>query len=186
MIQLAVDGGMAKERWGEIGVDQDRLQRLLDEADCRALLTRYGRAVDWRDRAALDRIFWPDADVDLGFFKGKGAETPDFLIENANRSLRRCHITTNIDLRLEGDAAFADSCAVTHAISGTPGQDLLTHLFFGRYLDRLERRSGEWRIASRLYLLNGAVTEPYAEAEVLGMVTKADDLGPQHPLFYRA
>jgi hypothetical protein len=63
------------------------LQRLVDEADCRALLMRYGPAVDWRDRATLDALFWPDAEIDLGPFKGRGSEAPAFLIENAGGSL---------------------------------------------------------------------------------------------------
>jgi len=162
---------------------QGALQRLLDEADCRAVLMAYGRAVDWRDRAALEALFWPDARVDLGFFKGGGADAPAFLVENAGRSLRRCHMTINVNLRLEGDVARADSCAITHAVSETAEHGLLRHLFLGRYLDRLERRGGRWRIAARFYLLQGASSEPYAEDPALAPLAKADDLGPAHPLF---
>lgn len=164
-------------------MDHHALQRLLDEADCRALLMRYGQAVDWRDRAALETLFWPDAEVDLGFFKGKGLGAPDFLIENANRSFRRCHITTSSHIRIDGDVALADSCAVTQAVSPGPDQGLVSHLFFGRYIDRLERREGEWRFASRRYLLHSAFSEAYVENPALAPMTKADDLGPEHPLF---
>src|SRR5271165_616628 len=134
---------------------QDALQRLVDEADCRALLMRYGPAVDWKDRAALDLIFWPDAEVDLGFYKGDGAGAAAFLIQNANRSRRRCHITTSVSLRLDGDAAHAQSSALTHAVTGESEGALIWVLFVGRYLDRLERRGAQWRIASRRYLLHG-------------------------------
>jgi hypothetical protein len=166
-----------------VGVDQDGLQRLLDEAACRSVLMRYGAAVDWKDRAVLELLFWPDADVNLGFFKGPGSDVPAFLIENANRSLRRCHITTNVDIRLDGDTAHAESCAITHAVSGSLPHDLVSHLFVGRYLDRLERRGAEWRFASRHYLLHGARSEPYAEDPSLELVSKADGLAPEHPLF---
>jgi hypothetical protein len=157
------------------------LQRLLDEADCRALLMRYGPAVDWRDRAGIAALFWSDADVDLGVVKGKGAQMPDLLTRNAGASLRRCHITTSVDLSIDGDSARAQSCAVTHAISESAG--MTSHLFFGRYIDRLERRRGEWRIASRRYLLHGAVSEAYLENPALAAMTKADGLSPDHPLF---
>jgi hypothetical protein len=56
-------------------------------------------------------------------------------------------------------------------------------LFFGRYMDRLERRDGEWRIALRRYLLHGQSSEPYAEASALAQMVKADGLGPGHPLY---
>lgn len=162
------------------------LQRLLDEADCRALLMRYGPAIDWRDRPALEQLFWPDAEVDLGVFKGSGAEAPAFLIENANQSRRRWHLTSGLSLRIDGDTAYAESYAMTHAVTdGAPdgGAELATHLFVGRYLDRLERRSGEWRIAERRYLLHGYVNEPYADNPALAAMTKADDLSPASPLF---
>jgi len=168
---------------GERDLEHRALRGLLDESACRALLMRYGLAIDWRDRSALERLFWPDAAVDLGFFKGSGAEAPAFLIENANLSLRRCHITTNSCLRFDGDVVFGDSCAITHAVSRTDGQELWSHLFFGRYIDRLERRGAEWRFAARRYLLHGAKSAPYAEDAALSPLTRADDLGPDHPLF---
>ncbi|MBW8814327.1 MAG: nuclear transport factor 2 family protein [Caulobacterales bacterium] len=167
-------------------MEAEALRRLLDEADCRALLMRYGPAVDWRDRASLDTIFWPDAEVDLGVFKGKGSDTPAFLMANAGQSRRRCHMTTSVSLRLEGDVAFAQCCSITHALSGAADASLMSHLFIGRYLDRLERRGGEWRIASRRYLLHGAVSEAYRESPALAGMLKADDLDPAHPLFVTA
>jgi hypothetical protein len=168
---------------GEVGLGGDALSRLVDEAACRAVLMRYGRAVDWRDLAGLEALFWPDAEVDLGFFKGTGAEAPAFLVENAGRSLRRLHITANSSVSVDGDAAHAESCAITHALSGSALQEAQTHLFIGRYLDRLERRGSEWRIAWRLYLLHSVQTQAYAEPEALGALSKADALGPGHPLF---
>ncbi len=164
-------------------MESSALQRLLDEADCRALLMRYGPAVDWRDRVVLNTIFWPDAEVDLGVFKGRGADAPEFLIQNANQSLRRWHVTSSLSLRVEGDNAWAESYAMTHAITGGGDADMASHLFIGRYLDRLERRQGEWRILSRRYLLHGQVSEAYLENPALAQMAKADDLGPSHPLF---
>jgi len=170
---------------GEARLDLSTLQRLSDEADCRSVLMRYGPAVDWRDREALEALFWPDADVDLGFFRGRGSEAAVFLIENAGRSLRRCHITSSVNLRVDGDRAYAESCAVTRAVSLGAEYDLVSHLFVGRYLDRLDRRGGQWRLASRLYLLQSAVSEAYVEDPALAPLSKADGLSPAHPLFRR-
>lgn len=170
---------------GRVGLDSGGLQRLLDEAECRTLLMRYGPAVDWRDRTELDRLFWPDAEVDLGVFKGLGAETPEFLIQNAGQSLRRWHVSSSLSLKVDGESAYAESYAVTHAITGDGSAEMASHLFLGRYVDRLEKRGGEWRIASRRYLLHGQVSDPYMDNPALAQMTKADDLGPAHPLFSR-
>jgi len=166
-------------------LDAGALQRLLDEADCRALILRYGPAVDWRDRAVLETLFWPDAEVDLGVFKGRGSEAPDFLMQNTSHSLRRWHVTSSLSLRVEGGCAYAESCAMTHAITGGGEAGMMSHMFIGRYLDRLERRQAEWRIASRRYLLHHQVSEDYVENPAFDGMSKADDLSPAHPFFPR-
>ena len=164
-------------------MDLGALQRLMDEADCRTLLMRYGPAVDWRDRAALATLFWPDAEVDLGVFKGSGAEAPEFLMQNASQSLRRWHVSSSLSLEIDGENAHAESYAVTHAITGDTSVEMASHLFLGRYVDRLEKRDGEWRIASRRYLLHGQISDAYIDNPALAQMAKADDLSPTHPLF---
>jgi hypothetical protein len=88
-----------------------------------------------------------------------------------------------VSLSIDGDSASAESCAITHAISPGLESDQVSHLFIGRYLDRLERRGGAWRIARRRYLLHGAVSEGYVENPALAIMSKADDLSPTHPYF---
>jgi hypothetical protein len=164
-------------------LEGDALWRLVDEADCRRVLMRYGPAVDWRDAVTLEALFWPDADIDLGPFKGQGRDAPAFLLANAGQSLRRCHVTTGVSLRLDGDRAYAESAAITHAVTQNPAGGRVSHAFIGRYLDRLDRRDGVWRIARRRYLLHGAESRPYEESPALAVMTKADGLGPEHPYF---
>ncbi len=165
-------------------MEADRLQRLIDEADCRALLMRYGPAVDWRDPVALEGLFWPDAEVDLGAFKGAGRDAPAFLLANAGQSLRRCHITTSVSLRLNGASAYADSGAITHAVTAGPDGGQTAHIFIGRYLDQLDRREGAWRFSRRRYLLHGALSRPNEENPGLAAMLKADGLSPEHPYFH--
>lgn len=159
------------------------MTRLLAEADCTRLLHAYGRAVDWQDRAGLIQLFWHDATIDLGFFKGDGEEVTSFLLANAARSLRRFHATSNILLRIDGDIALADSCCITHAVGddGAGGQGW--QLFYGRYLDRLERRAGEWRFAERKFLLNSYHSGACDDSPLLAAVSRCDDFTPDHPLF---
>lgn len=159
------------------------LERICAELDCTRLLHAYGRAIDWQDRDGLASLFWPNARVDLGFFAGDGAEAVEFLLANAARSQRRFHATSNIVLRIDGASALADSCCITHAVGDSGAGDRAWQLFLGRYLDRLERRGGEWRIAARRYLLHGQVSEAYVDNPALAAMTKADDLGPSHPLY---
>jgi hypothetical protein len=159
------------------------LERIWAESECTRVLHAYGRAIDWQDREGLAALFWPEARIDLGFFEGDGAEAVEFLLANAARSQRRFHATSNVLLRIEGDSALADSCCVTHALSeGEPGEPGW-QLFLGRYLDRLERRGGEWRFIERTFLLNGYHAGAPDEPPFLAGVPRAADLAPDHPLF---
>ena len=44
------------------------LQELLDKKACEEVLLRYGRTLDWRDEDGQSTCFWPDAEIDYGFF----------------------------------------------------------------------------------------------------------------------
>lgn len=160
-----------------------QLDRLEAEAACTRLLHAYGRAIDWLDEDGLARLFWPDASVDLGFFAGNGTQAVAFLLANASTSARRFHATSNILLEVSGDSAFADSCCITHAVGEDEQGQADWQIFFGRYLDRLERRGGEWRFAERRFLLNFHHAGRDAEAAVLAPVPRAAMLSPDHPLF---
>ena len=51
-----------------------KIQELIDIKACENLVARYGRTQDWLDTPGQDSCFWPDAEIDFGFFKGNGAD----------------------------------------------------------------------------------------------------------------
>lgn len=164
-------------------MSETSIAHLLAEAACTRLLHAYGRAIDWQDRHGLAGLFWADATIDLGFFRGNGAEAVDFLLANAARSLRRFHATSNIVLDVDGDVALADSCCITHAVGDDGSGGLAWQLFFGRYLDRLDRRGDEWRFAERRFVLNSFEAGACSEPSKLAAVVRADHFTPDHPSF---
>lgn len=162
------------------------LQLLLDERDCRAVLARYGIAIDWQDRPGLESVFWPDAEVDYGFFKGGATPFVGVLLDIARLSLRRFHMTANEQINLRGATAQAQSCIVTQAISVAEDGSRRSSAFLGRFIDELEKRQGEWRIRRRVYLQHGAYMAAYEESSMLSGMLNADGLTPEHGLFRRA
>ncbi len=50
------------------------LERQKDLRAIEDLLVRYSRALDWLDDAMLDSVFYDDAEIDYGFFKGSGKD----------------------------------------------------------------------------------------------------------------
>lgn len=161
----------------------EALQCLLAERDCRAVLARYGIAIDWQDRPALESVFWPEAEVDYGFFSGGATAFVDVLLGIARLSLRRFHMTCNEQIIVEGSTARAQSCIVTQAVSRNADGEMRSNIFMGRFIDDLESRDGQWRIRRRVYLQHGAYEAGYQESATLNNMIVADGLSTQHALW---
>src|SRR5580698_10361745 len=94
----------------------EELQRLLDEAACRKVLSRYGWTLDWRDADALTSTVWPDAQVDYGFFKGSGADYVRVFIEIERAAVRPFHMLVCDQLEVKGEYAEAESLGLALTI----------------------------------------------------------------------
>ncbi len=117
---------------------------------------RYGRTLDWLDRDGHASCFWPDADVDYGFFKGPASAWVEVALETEAASARRWHVTTGVLVEVDGDDARAESYGFTVAAHRNADGELADAMFGGRYLDELQRRGDEWRISARKYVADWA------------------------------
>ena len=50
------------------------LQELIDRQAICDVIQRYSRTLDWLDDAGQASCYWPDAEIDYGFFKGCAEE----------------------------------------------------------------------------------------------------------------
>jgi hypothetical protein len=71
---------------------------------------------------------------------------------------RSQHAISNLLIDVEADTAQAETyCQAYHEIDGPMADDgdgRIEMVVGGRYLDRLERRGGTWRIAERTYVMD--------------------------------
>jgi hypothetical protein len=126
------------------------LQQLLDKQAIREATLRYCRGVDRCDPELIASAFHPDAVESHGGYHG---DIPGFL-EWLLPKLRANHYVTthliaNQLIELELDVAFSEAYLVAFHRSLLEGADV-EWVFGGRYVDRFERRGGDWRIASRV------------------------------------
>lgn len=129
--------------------DPDRLARLdhlLDRQDILDCLIRFSRGMDRFDRALFLTAFHPDAIIDAGEFVGG----PEKLYEWASDLHERGQSSThhgllNHSCEIDGDVAHAE----TYYLFTGRNRDETNWIAGGRYVDRLERRDGQWRIALR-------------------------------------
>lgn len=129
-----------------------QLRELLDRKACEDVIMRYGRSLDWLDEAAQGACFWPDADIDYGFFQGSGQDWIPMVMAVEAGSTRRWHVSTSVMVQVNGDHARAESYGLTVAATENEQGELVDTMFGGRYLDELQKRDGEWRISRRNYV----------------------------------
>lgn len=131
-------------------LDAAALRELLDKEAIRDCLARYCRGVDRIDEALLKSAFWPDAHDDHGgTFSGNAMDYCDQVLPRLRRMVATHHHLGTVTIRLQGDAARVESYFLaSHRYPDGGGREV-DLLLAGRYLDRMERRSQAWRIASR-------------------------------------
>lgn len=117
--------------------------------DC---LVRYCRGIDRGDADLVRSAYWPDSFDDHGAYKGNGHEFADYAVPALNKAYDATHHTIlNSSVDLAGDVAHAETYVQAYHVSkAAPGETRTVFLFAGRYIDRLDKRDGEWRIAHRV------------------------------------
>ena len=138
--------------------EMQRLRRAADMQEIRDCLMHYCRGIDRGDGEALRRAYHADATEDHGPFSGKVADFIPFVLD-VLRNVEVClHMIQNVLIEIEGDVAVSEACFI--AIQRERDADVEDYIS-GRYLDRFERRNGEWRIAHRVVVLDWSRREKY-------------------------
>ena len=114
-----------------------------------AVIYRLARGLDRADKALLASCFHHDSTDDHGIFTGSASDFCDWVIDQLGNYERTQHFISNINIVVEGDRAATESYFFAqHVVPGENGakKDVIAA---GRYLDRFEKREGEWRIEHR-------------------------------------
>jgi len=144
------------------------LQRRVEELEAREaireVLGKYCRGVDRLDHEVLMSCYHPDATDEHGFFTAKSAkEFADRAIEGARLGFERTiYSLGTILIRLEGNIAHVESYCTSAKILNIPddnGQKQM-RLSGVRFVDRFEKRNGEWRIAYRRLMGEWGIFHP--------------------------
>jgi ketosteroid isomerase-like protein len=127
------------------------LQRLIDESKIRNLLDKYPRALDRQDHELLASLYHPGASDDHGVYNGSATGYVDFMRAQGKDGVYWTHHNGTQIVEIEGDIANCETYALAlcrMGAAGEPGYDREMFLRV-RYLDRVEKRDGVWKIAHR-------------------------------------
>jgi hypothetical protein len=156
-----VRGEHCEERgFGGVALAWD-IQRLIDQAEIRDVHLRYCRGVDRMDWALVRACYHPDGTDDHGGYKGGVDGFIAWVSPTLAKYQSTTHFTGNQLVDVQGDRAWAEHYArVYHrraATGQTPAADIVANV---RYLDRMERRGGQWRIAARVVVVDSDRVDP--------------------------
>ncbi|MEE8165837.1 MAG: nuclear transport factor 2 family protein [Myxococcota bacterium] len=123
---------------------------LVAKQACYDTLMRYARGVDRCDPELVRSTYHPDAYDDHGGYQGDANGFIEWVkptvMENFSCTM---HKLGNVLIEIDGEQAFAETYAVAHHVQAD--QETPSDLIMGvRYIDRLEQRRGEWKIAHRV------------------------------------
>jgi len=150
---------MSNELSQQIQELRAEVRGLRDRQDILDCINRYGRGLDRLDADLIAGTYHPDGIDNHGPFVGYVPEFVKFAIDIEGSLQWTHHGITSHNCRIEGDAAQAESYVfwfVRMADGKTVGAG------GGRYLDRLERRHGEWKIVLRQLLMDWSFEVPYS------------------------
>lgn len=136
----------------DLGVEEvAALRALLDRQAIVECIHRYARGVDRGDEELLRSAYHPDTVEDHGGHVVDGLDGLVGLLTAAHRPFSGYQrYVSNTTIELDGDLAHAESYYLCVLRQDERGRLLANG---GRYVDRVERRDGEWRIARRVVVV---------------------------------
>lgn len=129
----------------------EELKGFLDRERIRDCLARLARGEDRRDARLIGSSYWPDGACDYGVFKGSFDEYLAWVVPGAPAITNSQHVLGQSVIELNGDRACVETLVISYHRVDMGAEERDT-VIGGRYLDRMEKRGGEWRIAHRTML----------------------------------
>jgi SnoaL-like domain len=136
----------------------DKLQRLIDKDEIRDLMARYARGVDRADWDLVRDAYHTDATDDHGDYKGDIDGFIRFARDRTGGATQVMHFLGECLIEFaNNDVAVVETYFFTAHTLGPEAQkqyrvsagNAVQLSQYGRYVDRIERREGVWRIARR-------------------------------------
>jgi ketosteroid isomerase-like protein len=132
------------------------VQHLKDRTEILDCLARHARGHDRHDAELLTSTYHEDGVDEHGYAVNAGPQYAEWAnAQHAASSLSHLHNITTHLCEIDGDVAHCESYTMVVLLS--PDGKTAT-IMNGRYLDRLEKRDGTWRIAVRRSTVDAVVT----------------------------
>ncbi|UVO52623.1 nuclear transport factor 2 family protein [Sphingomonas sp. SUN039] len=129
----------------------ETLETLIDRQAIRDVIMRVARGEDRRNEGLLRSAYWPEARIDFGVMAGGFDDYLTWCVPGSPMIPVTQHMLGQTLIALHDDNAKAETYVQSYHRVVAEGGERDTAMG-GRYLDVLEKRDGEWRIAARTML----------------------------------
>jgi hypothetical protein len=133
---------------------------------CREAARRYSYGVDRLDGDVMRSAYWPDGTDEHGVFVGNAWEFVDLCMRSHDRWAWTMHTISNhrVELDVDGEHARGEAYNVSHLFAA---DERRLDTWYGRYLDRYQKRGTEWRILHRVCVHHGDTSEIVPDGMVI-------------------
>jgi hypothetical protein len=126
---------------------QRELRYLKDRLAIQDLIARHARGHDRHDSQIIASCYWEDGIDQHGNAVNPGPKYADWINqEHTVASTSHLHFISTHNCEIQGDEAHCESYVIVGLLDHG---EKTSKLVCGRYIDRLERRDNQWRIALR-------------------------------------
>lgn len=138
----------------------EALAQLVDKQAITQLLHRYCRGVDRCDVDLIRSVYHEGSVDNHGYWTGSGHDFAEFIVGRLTEAnTATLHSVTNVLVELDGDAAACEAHVYASMVR-RGGELAMADFFAGRYLDRLERRNGQWGVVERRVVMDWVRSGP--------------------------
>jgi hypothetical protein len=158
------------------------IEDVIDREKIRAVLMRYVRGIDRRDADLLRTVYWPDAVDDHTLYSGDVEGFIKFFFDYYKDYVTAIHNIGSIIIDVEGPIAKVESLYTYFHRRPQDGEfvDMITS---GRYIDRMEKRGTEWRIAARTVTIDWRTNEAKMGDWDKGLQFPKGGIYPDDPIY---
>jgi hypothetical protein len=150
-----------------------------DKLACADVIVSWGLYRDQRRWPELLATFHPDGEIAVSWFRGPYAE----FVEHCKRGGPSKHLIMAPLVQVSGDRATAETTIII--LVRQQIENLAVDMTSrGRFLDRLERRNGEWKILERAALYEQDRLDPVVPSEAFTRMMREAPVA-QYPEPYR-
>ena len=142
------------------------IKELIDKQAIYEVLCTYCRGVDRCDTDIVRSVYHEDSYDDHGYWKGAGQDFADFVVNRVwKANLATTHSITNVMIDFcENDVARCES-QVMATLVRRDTDPVVADVMGGRYVDRLSKRDGVWKIEERTVVLDWTRVETWHAGE---------------------